>query len=58
MVGKVLKLFGWQHKIDLSPAGLDDLKITCWILMSIIVFIFGLLIPWIYGATKIMLLIF
>ena len=32
MIGKTLKFFGWQNKIDLSSAGLDDLKIMTSIL--------------------------
>ena len=58
MVGKVLKLFGCQNKIDLSPAGLDDLKVIMKIMGIFMGFIFGLVIPWLFGIIKIGLLIF
>jgi len=58
MVGKVLKILGWQNKIDLSPAGLDDLKVML-LLLGIMLGIFvGLVIPWLYGLLQIGLLIF
>jgi|GEM_PF-4403623 len=58
MVGKVLKYFGWQHKIDLSPSGLDDLKVIGLLLSLFLGVIFGIVIPWMYGVVRIALLIF
>ena len=58
MVGKVLKLFGWQNKIDLSPAGLDDLKIAASLFCIFIGVVFLLVIPWMYGLVQIGLMIF
>jgi hypothetical protein len=58
MVGKVLKFFGWQNRIDLSPAGLDDLKVIGFLLITFVLVVFGIIMPWMYGIVKIALLIF
>ena len=58
MVSKVLKFFGMEHSIDLSPAGLDDLKVMLLLLGIILGMFVGLFIPWIYGLIQIGLLIF
>ena len=58
MIGKVLKYFGWQHKIDLSPEGIDDLKVMGLIISLFLGFMFGIVIPWMYGVVRIALIIF
>jgi len=57
MVEKVLKLFGWQNRIDLSPAGLDDLKVIGFLISIFIGIFVGIIVPWIYGVIQIGLLI-
>lgn len=58
MMGKALKLFGWQNKIDISPSGLDDLKIVGILLSCFVAFVFLFVIPWCYGMLKLILMIF
>jgi len=58
MVSKVLKYFGWHNRIDLSASGIDDLKIVLWLISIFAGFIFGVIIPWMYGIVQICLLIF
>jgi len=58
MMGKVLKFFGMQNTIDLSPAGLDDLKVILLLLGIALGMFVGLFIPWMYGLLQIGLLIF
>jgi len=58
MVGRVLKFFGMENSIDLSPAGLDDLKVMLLLLGIMLGMFVGLVIPWLYGLLQIGLLIF
>lgn len=55
---RMLQFFGWQNKIDLSPAGIDDLKIVLKLLFGVVIIIAGGVVPWMYGLMKIGILIF
>ncbi len=54
---KFLEWIGMGKKVDLSNAGLDDLKLVFILACAVIGFFIGVVVPWIYGLFKIMFMI-
>ena len=57
MFVKFLEYIGLGKKIDLSPAGLKDLKVFITIITGLLGFFFFFILPWIYGSAKLVLLL-
>jgi len=58
MVIRVLKFFSLQNKIDLSQSGIDDLKLIIKLILIVTSLIIVFAVPWLYGISKIINLIF
>lgn len=58
MLEKTLKFFGMENKVDLSPEGIDQLKVLATLIGIMAGLFFGLIIPWGYGCIQIGILIF